>query len=90
MGLLLKHCKVPKYYGQDCVKIFFLVSTLRMMIEISEKKNALLLVVFGLPLPQHKFSKGVWELGHAFTQIIDFSNIFLFPKILSLNLFGNS
>ena len=35
--LYLKYCKVPKYCGQDCLKIFFLLSTLRMMIQISAK-----------------------------------------------------
>ena len=35
---VLKHCKVPKYYDQDCLKIFFLPSTLPMMIQISTKK----------------------------------------------------
>ena len=33
----LKHTKVPKYYGQDCLKIFFSHSTLGMMIQISTK-----------------------------------------------------
>ena len=35
MEPLLKHCKVPKYYKQDCLKIFFLISTLLAMIGIS-------------------------------------------------------
>ena len=35
---VLKHCKVPKYYNQDCLKIFFLLSELPMMIQISGKK----------------------------------------------------
>ena len=34
---VLKYCKVSKYYGQDCRKIFFLLSTLPMMIQISEQ-----------------------------------------------------
>ena len=37
-GSVLKHCKVPKYYDQDCLKIFFLLSTLPAMIRISGKK----------------------------------------------------
>ena len=37
IGSVLKHCKVPKYYGQDYLKIFFLLSTLPAMIQISEK-----------------------------------------------------
>ena len=37
IGSILKHCKVPKYYGQDYLKIFFLLSTLPAMIQISEK-----------------------------------------------------
>ena len=32
-----KHCKVPKYYDQDCLKIFFFLSTYPMMIQISGK-----------------------------------------------------
>ena len=40
MGLLLKHCKVPKYYDQHCLKTVFLLSTLQIMIEISEKKRS--------------------------------------------------
>ena len=35
---VLKHYKVPKYYDQDCLKIFFLLSTLPAMIQISGKK----------------------------------------------------
>ena len=35
---VLKHYKVPKYYDQDCLKIFFSPSTLPMMIQISTKK----------------------------------------------------
>ena len=38
IGSVLKHCKVLKYYDQDCLKIFFLLSTFPMMIEISRKK----------------------------------------------------
>ena len=37
MGFVLKYCKVPKYYDEDCLKIFFLPSTLPMMIQISGK-----------------------------------------------------
>ena len=37
IGSVLKYCKVPKYYDQDCLKIFFLLSTLPMMIQISGK-----------------------------------------------------
>ena len=37
IGSVLKHCKVPKYYDQDCLKIFFLLSTLAGMIRISDK-----------------------------------------------------
>ena len=33
-----KYCKVPKYYDQDCLKIFSLLSTLPAMIWISGKK----------------------------------------------------
>ena len=32
---VLKYCKVLKFYDQDCLKIFFLLSTLPMMIQIS-------------------------------------------------------
>ena len=34
---VLKYCEFLKYYDQDCLKIFFLLSTLQMMIEISGK-----------------------------------------------------
>ena len=37
VGSVLKHCKVAKYYEQDCLKIFFLISTLPVMIGIWEK-----------------------------------------------------
>ena len=37
---VLKHCKVPKYYDQDCLKIFFLLSILQKLSQISLKKNA--------------------------------------------------
>ena len=42
IGSVLKHCKVPKYYEQDCLKFFFLISTLPAKIGISEKKAHLL------------------------------------------------
>ena len=42
IGSVLKHCKVPKYYDQDCLKLFFLISTLPAKIGISEKKAHLL------------------------------------------------
>ena len=36
---VLTHCKVPKYYEQDCLNFFFfLISTLPEKIGISEKK----------------------------------------------------
>ena len=34
---VVKYCKIPKYYDQDCLKIFFLFSALPMMIQISGK-----------------------------------------------------
>ena len=37
IGSVLKYFKVPKYYDQDYLKIFFLLSTLPMMIQISGK-----------------------------------------------------
>ena len=37
IGYVLKHCKVPKYYDQGCLKNFFLPSTLPIMIKISGK-----------------------------------------------------
>ena len=59
-----------------------------------KKSWYLLLRVFGLLLPKFNFWKGDWALGYVSTQIWDFSNISLFPKILSLksfdNLWGNS
>ena len=42
IGSVLKHCKVPKYYEQDCLKFFFLISTLPAKIGISEKNAHLL------------------------------------------------
>ena len=36
------------------------------------------------------FWEGDWELDYVSTQIWDFPNISLFPKILSLKSFGNS
>ena len=50
----------------------------------------LLLRVFWLLLSKFNFWKGDWALDYVSTQIWDFSNICLFPKILSLNSFGNS
>ena len=38
IGSVLKHCKVPKYYDQDCLKAFFLLSKLPMVIQISRKR----------------------------------------------------
>ena len=38
---VLKHFIVPKYYDQDCLKIFFLLSTLPIMIQISGKNSDL-------------------------------------------------
>ena len=32
-----KHCKVPKHYDQDYLKIFFFLSTVPMRIQIYEK-----------------------------------------------------
>ena len=37
IGSVLKYCKVPKYYDRDCLKIFFLLSALPIMIQISGK-----------------------------------------------------
>ena len=49
----------------------------------------LLLRAFWLLLPKFNFWKGDWALGYVSTQIWDFPNISLFPKILSLKSFGN-
>ena len=35
IGPVVKHCKVPKNYGQDCLEIFLLLSTLPAMIQTS-------------------------------------------------------
>ena len=35
IGPLTKHCKVPKCFDKDCVKIFLLFSALLMMFQIS-------------------------------------------------------
>ena len=37
IGPVIKHCKGPKYYAQDCLKFFFLHSTLSMLIQVSAK-----------------------------------------------------
>ena len=50
----------------------------------------LLFRVFWLLLPKFNFWKGDWVLGYVSTQIWDFPNISLFPKILSVKSFGNS
>ena len=39
LGSALKYCKVPKYYDQDCLKIFLLVSALPFMIELYGKSG---------------------------------------------------
>ena len=50
----------------------------------------LLLRVFCLLLPKFNFWNGDWALGYVSTQIWDFPNISLFPKILlSLKSCGN-
>ena len=41
MGPVLKHCKVPKYYDQDCLKIVLLLSANPMMIQVSGKSALL-------------------------------------------------
>ena len=47
--------------------------------------------VFWMLLPKFNFWKGDSALGHVFSQIwVDFPNISLFPKILSLKSIGNS
>ena len=38
IGSVLTHCKIPKYYDQDCLKYFFLLFTDPRMIETSGKK----------------------------------------------------
>ena len=43
MESVLKHCKVPKYYEQHCMKILLLISTLPAMIVGISGKNAHLL-----------------------------------------------
>ena len=39
IGPVLKQYKVPKYFDQDCLKIFVLLFTLSMMIQISGKSH---------------------------------------------------
>ena len=41
-------------------------------------------------LPMFNFLKGDWALGYPSLQVLDFLNISLFPKMLSLKSFGNS
>ena len=42
IGSVVKHCKILKNYDQGCLKTFFLLFTLLMMIQISRKKYAIL------------------------------------------------
>ena len=37
MGPALKHCKVPRYYDQNCLKVSVLISRLHMMIPLLTK-----------------------------------------------------
>ena len=37
MGPVIKHCKVPKYYDQDCLKRLLLLSTLQVIIQVPRK-----------------------------------------------------
>ena len=61
-------------------------------VKLDRKRNVWyqLLHVFWQLLPKFNLWKEDWALGYVSTQIWDFPNIFLFPKILSLKLFGNS
>ena len=55
------------------------------------KKSLIPIIVgFWLLLSKFNFSKCDWALGYVSIQIWDFSNISLFPKILSLQSVGNS
>ena len=60
-------------------------------IELERKRKVwcLLLSVFRLALPKLDFWKRGWSLGYVSMRISHFSNISLFPKILSLKSFGN-
>ena len=46
--------------------------------------------MFWLLLANFNFWNGDWELGYVSSKVSDIRNIFLFPKILSLNSFGHS
>ena len=66
IGSVLKHCKVPKYYDQDCLKIFFLLSTLPAMIPISGKNAHLVqkLVLKKLSISDgHSFLESIFDLN---------------------------
>ena len=45
IGSVLKHCKVPKYYGQACLKIWLLISKLSINIQILWKNAHLVQIV---------------------------------------------
>ena len=54
-----KYCKVPIYYYQDCRKIFFLLSTLPMMIQISGRSAHLSQKCY---FYQKTTNKQIWKL----------------------------
>ena len=41
IGSVPTHCKVPKHFDKDCLKIFLLLSALLTIIQISEKSDHL-------------------------------------------------
>ena len=58
--------------------------------EQDKKVWYLLLHIFWLLQPKFNFLNGDWALTYVSTQIWDYLNISLFPKILSVKSFGNS
>ena len=83
-----------KYYSIQLEKTIVICSwwtynpeqNMRILVKLDRARKVwyLLLRVFWLLLPKFNFWKGDWALGYVSTQIWDFSNISLFPKILSL------
>ena len=73
-GQLLKHCKIPKYFDQDCLKVLFFPSTLPMMIQFLE--NMIISVKNVSPLKKLPISKSESFLESIF-ELNQISNMLL-------------
>lgn len=86
--------KVPGYIRQSYWKYMGLASYNPMQNILRFEKNTkklsyLFLRIFWTQLPKICFYKGDWAQGCVPMQFWAFPNVSLFPKILSLKLFGN-